>query len=87
MCVGCKPHPFGNERHIIACELSTIMGFAEIVEGRDRPRECGRLDFDEIGKTVGTILRYKRPIWNCAKVVIMDNGFYVTKGFLEFSKK
>ena len=27
MCVGRKPHPFGNERHNIACGLSKIMGF------------------------------------------------------------
>ena len=31
--VGRKPHPFGNESHTIACELSKIMWFAEIVEG------------------------------------------------------
>ena len=33
--VGRKPYPFGNERHTIACGLSTIMWFAEIVEGID----------------------------------------------------
>jgi hypothetical protein len=31
MCVGRKPHPFGNERHTICCALSTIMWHAEIV--------------------------------------------------------
>ena len=39
MYVGRKPHSFGNERHTIACGLSTIMWFVEIVEGRDRPCE------------------------------------------------
>ena len=62
MCVERKAHPFGNERHTISCGLSEIMWFAEIAEGRDRPRERGRTKFDEIGKTVGTILRYTRPI-------------------------
>ena len=62
MCVGRKTHPFGNERHTIACGLSTIMWFAEIVEGRDLPRERGRPEFDEIGKTVKTMLRCTRPI-------------------------
>ena len=50
MCVGRKPNPFGNERHTIACGLSTIMWFEEIVEVRDHPRERGRPEFGEIGK-------------------------------------
>ena len=57
MCVGFKPHPFGNERHAIACGLLTIIWFAEIVEGRNQPCERGRPEFGEIGKTVGTMLR------------------------------
>ena len=57
MCDGRKPHPFGNDRH-------TIMWFAEIVEGRDRPCGRGRPEFDEIGKTVVTIMRCTRPICN-----------------------
>ena len=52
VCVGRKPHPFGNERHTIACGLSTIMLFTEILEGRYFPRERGRPKFDDIGKTV-----------------------------------
>ena len=87
VCVGRKPHFFGNERHIISCELSTIMWFAGIVEGRYRPRERGRLEFGDIGKTVGTILRYKRPIWNCAKFFIMDSDFCVTKGLVDLWEK
>ena len=77
MCVGRNTHPFGNERHTIDCGLSKIMWFEEIVEGRDFPRERGRSDFDDIGKTAGTILRCTRPIWNCAKVVIMYSGLCV----------
>ena len=87
MCVGRKPHPFGNGRHTIACGLSTIMWFAEIVEGRDLPSERGRPEFDEIGKKVVTMMRYKRPIWNREKVVIMDSGLCVTKGLAELWKK
>ena len=56
MCVGRKPHPFGNKRHTVDCGLSTIMWFAEIVEGRDCPCERGRPKFGETGKTVGTML-------------------------------
>ena len=57
------------------------------MEGRDRPRERGRPEFDEIVKTVGKILRCTRPIWKCAKVVNMDSGFYVTKSLVEIWKK
>ena len=87
MCDGRKPHPFGNDRHTIACGLSTIMCFIEIVEGRYRP--CGRRgpDFDEIGKTVVTIMRCTRPICNCSNVVIMDSGLCVTKGSMKLLNK
>ena len=87
MCIGRNPHPFGNDSHTITCVFSTIMRFAEIVEGRDRPRERGRPDFFGIGKTVGTMLRCTRPIWNCSKVVIVDSGLCVTKGLVELQKK
>ena len=87
MCVGHKPHPFGNERHTIACGLLTIMWFSEIVEGRDRPPESRIPEFDDIGKTVGTMLRCKRLIWNCANVVIIYRGFCFTKGLVELRKK
>ena len=36
MCVGRKPHPFGNERHTISCALTSILFRALIVEGNDR---------------------------------------------------
>ena len=87
MCVARKSHPFGNERHTIACGFSTNMWFEEIVEGRDRPRGRVRPEFGDIGKTVGRMLWWTRPIWNCAKVVIMDSGFCVTKGLVDLHKK
>ena len=83
MCNGGKPHPFGNYRHAIACGFSTIMWFAEIVESRDRLCGSGRPDFDEIGKTVVTMLWCTRPICNFANVVNMDIGFCVTKGLVK----
>ena len=57
------------------------------MEGRDRPCERGRPDFDDIFKTAGTMLQCKIPIWNCAKVVIMNSGFCFTKGLVELRKK
>ena len=50
MCVGRKHHLFGNERHTIACGLSTIMRFTEIVEGRDRPRELRRTELVRLAR-------------------------------------
>ena len=82
MCVGRKPHPFGNERHTIACGLLTIIWFEELVKGMYCSHEHIRPEFDEIGKTVGIMLWCIGNIWNCTKVVIMDSGFYVTKGLL-----
>ena len=73
--------------HTIACGLLKIMWFSDIVEGRYRPRERGRPEFDNIGKTVVTILQCKRPICNCARVVIMNSEFCVTKGLVELQNK
>ena len=87
ICVGRNPHPFGNERHTIACGLSTIIWFAEIVERIYFPHERRRPDFDKIGNTVGSMIRFTRPIWNCANVVMMDSGFCVTKGLVQLRKK
>ena len=56
MCVGHKPYPFGNDRDTIACGLSKMMWFAEIMEGRDLLRELRRPEFYEIGKTLGKML-------------------------------
>ena len=39
MCVGRKPHPFGNERHAICCGLMSILLRSQIVEGKDHPQQ------------------------------------------------
>ena len=87
MYVARKPHPFGNELHTIACALSGILFFAEMVEGKDRPRQLGKKQFAELGKTVGLMLRMSRPLWGTGKVVVMDSGFCVAKGLCEMYHK
>ena len=88
MCVGRKPHPFGNERHTICCALSTILYRAEIVEGKDHPSELGPKKYQDLGgPTVGLMLRMTKPIHGSGKVVIMDSGFCVAKGITEMEKK
>ena len=57
------------------------------MEGIDIHPERVRPEFGEIGKTVGTMMWCTRPIWNCAKVVIMYSVFCVTKGLVELLKK
>ena len=41
MCVGRKPHHFGNERQTICCGLTSILWRYQIAEGKDRPRLPG----------------------------------------------
>ena len=87
MVVPRKPHPFGNEFHTIACGMCGILYAIEIVEGKDKPRETGRPEFDNLGKTVGLMLRLTKMLWNTGKVVVLDSGFCVLKGIVELLKR
>ena len=57
MCVDRKPHPFGNERHTICCGLTSIIWRSQLVEGKYRPSQIGAKQHQELGKTVGLMLR------------------------------
>ena len=83
MVVPRKPHPYGNEYHTICCGKSGIMYTVEIVEGKDRPKELGKLLMSEKGKTVGLVLRMTTHIHGTGKVVVMDSGFCVLDALLE----
>ena len=50
MCVGRKPHPFGNERHTIFCALASILWRAQIMEGKYRPTELGKKKMGRAGE-------------------------------------
>ena len=56
MCVGRKPHPFGNERHTISCALTSIRWRAQIVEGKERTTQIGPKKWEDLGNTVGIVL-------------------------------
>jgi hypothetical protein len=56
MSVPRKPHPFGNEYQTACCGKSGILWALELVEGKDRPRQLDKPDFDNLGKTVGLLL-------------------------------
>ena len=56
MCVGRKPHPFGNESHTIYCGLTSILRRAKIVEGKYCPSQICEKQHHEHGKTAGLML-------------------------------
>ena len=87
MVVPRKPWPFGNE-YLCICDCEPyVMYRVEMVEGKDRPPELGVREFDEMGKTVGKMLRLTKPIWYTGTKVTMDSGFCVAKGLVELRKK
>ena len=87
MCVGSKPHPFGNERHTICFGLTSIIWRAQIVEGEYLLSHRGTKQHQELGKTVGLMLRMCKPIFGSGKDVVFDSGFCVAKGFVELEDR
>ena len=57
MCVGIKPHPFGNERHTIFCGLTSIFCRDRIVEGKYCPQQLDQKEYNDFLKTVSLMLR------------------------------
>ena len=51
-----KPWPFGNEYHDAGCADSDIIWALELREGKDHPTQLNNKEFDEMGKTIGTLL-------------------------------
>ena len=78
-----KPHPFGNEWHTACCGMTRILFSIELVEGKDRPREMGRQEFDVLGKTVGLLLRMLKSVFNTGRYIVLDSGFCVLKALIE----
>ena len=87
MCVVRKPHPFGNEWHTICCALTSILWKAQIVEFKDITTQLGPKKWEDLGKTVGLMLRMREPILSTCKCVVVGSGFFVSKvvtSLLEF---
>ena len=84
-----KPHPFGNEYHSVCCSMSGIMWGIELVEGKDAPRATAhpKPKFNNLGNTVGLLLRVLEPIFGRGSVVVLDSGFCVLKGIIELKKR
>ena len=56
MYVPCKLWEFGNEYHDASCANSDIIWQVNLQEGKDCPQELGQKEYDEKGKTTGTLL-------------------------------
>ena len=82
-----KPHPFGNEYHTVCCSLSGILWGLELVEGKDAPQQRPQPLHQNLGNTVGLLLRILAPIFGYACVVILESGFCVLKGIVELKKR
>ena len=77
MCVGINPHTFGNYRHKVCCGPTSILCRAHLVEGKDSPSQRGAKQNQELGKTVGLMLRMCKPIFGSVKDVVFDSVFFV----------
>ena len=87
MFVPCKPWPFGNENHDAGCADSNIIWSLELLEGKDRPLQLNKKQFDDLGKTVGTLLRLTEPVWGSGKVFILIVGSAFLRPLLSCRKK
>ena len=82
-----KPWSFGNEYHDAGCAESDIIWSLELREGKDRPTQLNNKPFDDLGKTVGTLLRLTEPVWGSGRVFVLDSGFCVLQAIVELRKK
>ena len=82
-----KPWPVGNKYHMVCCCTSGVMWGIDLVERKDRPIALGQQEYNNMGSTVGLLLRMLTPIFHKGYVVILDSGFCVLKGIIELRKK
>ena len=87
MFVPCKPWSFGNEYHDAGCAESDIIWSLELWEGKDRPPQLNNKPFDNLGKTVGTLLHLTEPVWGSGSVFVLDSGFCVFQSIVELRRK
>ena len=87
MCVGRKPHTFGNERHTICCRIIFILWRAQVVKGEDIPAQVGPKFHWELVRTVGLMLRMCEPLFSTGKCVVVDSVFCVANVIVELASK
>ena len=59
-----KKRKYWPKGHKICCALTPILWRAQIVKGKDRPTELGKKKWEELGKTVGLMLRMCEPVFS-----------------------
>ena len=57
------------------------------MEGKDRPREMGKKEFEEKGETAGLMVRMTNMLWGTGKVVVMERGFCVLEVLISIVEK
>ena len=83
----CKTHPFGNYYHLFACARFKVIYNVEIVEGKDRPRVMGKMEFEENVATAGLLVSTTNPLWWTGKVVVIYSDFCVLEGLISMVEK
>jgi hypothetical protein len=81
-----KPWPFGNEYHDAGCCESNVIWQVDLREGKDRPTEAGSKEYDELGKTTGTLMRLTKPVHGTGKLFVLDSGFCVLEALVQMRK-
>ena len=66
---------------------SDIIWALELCEGKDCPTQLNNKEFDELGKTIGTLLCLTKPAWGSGKIFVLHSGFCVLKAIIELKKK
>ena len=95
MMVPCKPHPFGNEYHLIADgdNGKAIMWRVKIMEGKDWPKKAdGTWAFSSTWELMGhtravyLLLEMTKPIHGMGKVVGGKSGFCGTQNVIALNR-
>ena len=86
MYVGCKLHPFGNERHTIRCALTSILWRAHIVEGKDRPTNSLRRNGEIWGRLLASCYKSLSQYFQLIIVLYLTVAYCVkgVSALLEF---
>ncbi len=65
-----------------------MMVSIKLVEGKDRPRDLGQLEYEDLGgKTVGLLLRLCKNYFGFACYVMLASGFCVLKALVELKRR
>ena len=80
ICVGLKPHPFGNERHTICFTLASILWISNIMKGKYRPTQLGQKKCEELGKTFGSCYECVSQYFQLVSLLCLTMAFLCQRG-------